>query len=178
MNYRFSSPSESEQIESLFESVFTESEGEVEGALIGKLSRDLLETTAPNDLYVFVASDGDTITGSIIATRMPTEEENEIYLIAPVAIHTGYQGRGIGQSLIRYGVDKLKEKGAKVLVTYGDPNFYSKVGFAPVKQEVIEPPFRLSQPIGWIAQTSDGKKLTTPWGKCSCVSAFDNPSYW
>lgn len=178
MNFRFSSRSESEQIGSLFTSVFRDSEGDAEGALIGKLSKDLLETTEPNDLFVFIASDGDEITGSVIATRMPSEKENDIFLIAPVAVRTGHQGRGVGQNLILYGIRTMNEKGVKVLVTYGDPIFYSKVGFAPVKPELIEPPFRLSQPGGWLAQTSCGKKITTKLGKCRCVPAFDNPAYW
>lgn len=178
MNFRFSSPSESKQIESLFSSVFRESEGEAEGVRIGKLSKDLLETTEPNDLFVFVATENDEITGSIVATRMPSEKENEIFLIAPVAVRTKHQGRGIGQGLIRYGIEELKREGVKVLVTYGDPGFYSKVGFVPVKPEVIEPPFRLTQPEGWLAQTSDGTKINASVGKCSCVPAFDNPSYW
>ena len=65
-----------------------------------------------------------------------------------------------------------------VLVTYGDPSFYSKVGFAAVKTEFIEPPFELSQVEGWLAQTSDGEEVTSSFGKCACVSAFENPSYW
>lgn len=114
MNFRFSNRNESEQIVSLFTSVFSDSEGEAEGALIAKLVEDLLETTEANDLFVFVASDAEVITGSIIATRMPTEKENEIFLIAPVAIHTEYQGQGLGQTLIKYGIEKLREKGVKV----------------------------------------------------------------
>jgi len=178
MNFRFSGKGESEQIELLFASVFRESDGETEGALIGKLAKDLLETTNPEDLFVFVASDEDEIIGSMIATRMPSENVNELFLIAPVAVHTGHQGRGVGQRLIRFGMARLKEEGAKVLVTYGDPRFYAKVGFTPVKPSIIHPPFPLSQPEGWLAQNSDGTKLTTVLGKCSCVPAFDNPAYW
>jgi predicted N-acetyltransferase YhbS len=178
MNLRHYCESESEEIQSLFESVFRESEGEAEGAVIGKLAKDLLEKTDKNDLFVFVASRDEEINGAIIITRMPSEKENEVFLLAPVAVKTESHGQGIGQSLINFGIKELKENGSKLLVTYGDPAFYSKVGFNPVKEKKIEPPFPLSQPEGWLAQDLNGKHITTSIGKCSCVPAFDKPKYW
>lgn len=178
MNFRHYSESDSEEIESLFSSVFGESEGEEEGAVIRKLTKDLLEKTEKNDLLVFVASSDDEIKGTIFLTRMPSEKESEVFLLAPVAVKTEFQGQGIGQSLIAHGIKKLKENGAKLLVTYGDPDFYSKVGFAPVEETMIEPPFPLSQPEGWLAKNLIGTEITASTGKCSCVSAFDNPNYW
>jgi hypothetical protein len=74
MNFRYSSESDSDEIQSLFTSVFRNSEGETEGAVIGKLTRDLLEKTEKNDLIVFVATIAAEIKGAIIVTRMPSEE--------------------------------------------------------------------------------------------------------
>lgn len=178
MNFRYSSESDSDEIQSLFTSVFRNSEGETEGAVIGKLTRDLLEKTEKNDLIVFVATIAAEIKGAIIVTRMPSEEENEIFLLAPVAVQTESQGQGIGQRLIDYGIKELRKNGAKVLVTYGDPSFYSRVGFLPVNEGMIEPPFPLSQPEGWLAQSLNEKEILKRVGKCSCVPAFDNPNYW
>jgi predicted N-acetyltransferase YhbS len=179
MNFRHYGESDSKPIQSLFTSVFRESEGEAEGEIIGALSRHLLENTERNDLFVFVASRDDEINGAIFVTRMPSEKENEIFLLAPVAVKTEFQGQGIGQCLINFGIDQLKENGAKILVTYGDPQFYSKVGFTPVDGRIIQPPFPLSLPEGWLAQDLVGRKqITNSTGKCSSVPAFDNPKYW
>jgi len=109
---------------------------------------------------------------------MSSEQENEIFLLGPVAVLTDSQGQGIGQSLIRYGIEELKKNVAKLLVTYGDPSFYSKVGFNQVEEKLIEPPFPLSQPEGWLAQDLNGRHITASIGKCSCVPAFANPKYW
>ncbi len=177
MNYRYYTERDSREIESLVESVFSAAEGELEGKRIGKLARDLLQNTEPNDLKVFVATDQSTIVGCIFVTRMPSNKENDIFLLAPVAVHTEYQGRAIGQGLIKFGIAELGKRGVKFLVTYGDPNFYSKVGFTAVKKEVIEPPFPLSQPKGWLAQSLDGTQVSSSLGKCSCVPAFNNPDY-
>ena len=167
MNFHPYKPENSKLIASLFESVFTASESDAEGALVGQLSRDLLETTAPDDLHVFVASNACEITGCII-----------VFLMAPVAVRTEHQARCIGQGLINYAINELKEKGVRILVTYGDPGYYSKVGFTPANAKTIGPPFPLSQPEGWLAQTLNGKPICTSIGKCSCVPAFDNPVYW
>lgn len=125
MNFRYSSESDSDEIQSLFTSVFRNSEGETEGAVIGKLTRDLLEKTEKNDLIVFVATIAAEIKGAIIVTRMPSEEENEIFLLAPVAVQTESQGQGIGQRLIDYGIKELRKNGAKVLVTGKRLDVYS-----------------------------------------------------
>jgi predicted N-acetyltransferase YhbS len=178
VNFRHYTEGDSGEIQSLFTSVFGKSEGGTEGAVIGKLTKDLLEKTERNDLFVFVASGADEIKGVIFVTRMPGEEENEIFLLAPVAVQTESQGQGIGQSLIRYGIKELKKKSVKFLVTYGDPAFYSKVGFMPVNESIIQPPFPLTQPEGWLAQSLNEQKTIKSVGKCSCVSAFDNPNYW
>jgi predicted N-acetyltransferase YhbS len=178
MDFRLYSESDCEEIQSLFASTFGNSEGESEGAIIGQLTKDLLSKTEKNDLFVFVACNGDQIKAAIFVTRMPSEQENEVFLLAPVAVLTDSQGQGIGQSLIRYGIKELKKNNVKLLVTYGDPVFYSKVGFLPVDESIIQPPFPLSQPEGWLAQSLNKQNIIRSVGKCSCVPAFDNPNYW
>jgi len=178
MNFRHYTPSESRSIEVLFSSVFEESEGESEGLLIGELAKNLLSTTAPEDLFVFVAVEDDEILGAIIVTRMPAGKEAGLFVLAPVAVATKNQGKGVGQKLIEYGIKELKAVGIKVLVTYGDPNFYSKTGFQQITEDMIHPPFTLTQPEGWLAQALDQNPLQKIEGKCSCVSALNDPSYW
>ena len=56
----------------------------------------------------------------------------------------------MGQALITHGLEKLTEKGVDIVVTYGAPAFYAKVGFLPLSPETIPPPFDLSQPDGWL----------------------------
>jgi len=178
MNLRHYTPTESHAIEALFFSVFSQSEGEAEGRLIGDLAKDLLESTASKDIFAFVAVEGDAIIGAIFATRMPTEKEADLFVLAPVAVDTANQGKGVGKKLIEYGIKELKEKGIKVLVTYGDPEFYSKTGFQQITEAIIQPPFKLTQPEGWLAQSLDGNPLQEVEGKCSCVSALNDPRYW
>ena len=59
-------------------------------------------STDAQDLYGFVAIENEEIIGSIFFTRLMFESEVNAFLLSPVAIHTNYQGKGIGQKLINF----------------------------------------------------------------------------
>lgn len=44
-------------------------------------------------------------------------------MMAPVAVGTAHQGKGIGQRLTTHGLDGLRQEGVNIVVTYGDPGF-------------------------------------------------------
>jgi predicted N-acetyltransferase YhbS len=178
MEFRAYKPSDSSAIESLFVSVFSESEGEQEGALIGSLAKELIATTKSRDLYGFVAVDGEQMVGAIFFSRLTFEKDMDVFILSPVAVHTEYQGMGIGQALITLGLQELKKRGVGVVTTYGDPAFYSKVGFHPLSQDMIEAPLELSQPEGWLGQSLTDDSIEPIPGCCSCVKALDHPAYW
>gem|GEM_PF-2735475 len=80
----------------LFAETFTASEGADEGRLIGTLARDLIERTAPEDIFVFSAEDTSGLAGSIMFTRMSYDDPRRVFLLAPVAVAPDRQGAGIG----------------------------------------------------------------------------------
>ncbi|MFP4315442.1 MAG: GNAT family N-acetyltransferase [Desulfovibrionales bacterium] len=178
MEFRSYAPHDASAIEHLFETVFTESEGESEGALVGGLARELMAGTDSKELHGFVAVDLEQIIGAIFFSRLTVEQNIDVFILAPVAVRSGHQGMGIGQALIRHGLKELKRRGVRIVTTYGDPKFYSKVGFRPLSQETIKAPFTLSQPEGWLGQSLTNEPVETIPGRCSCVKALNNPSYW
>ena len=178
MKLRHHTRSDSDAIVSLFASVFTKSEGEAEGALIGQLAKDLLEKTDEHDRYGFVAVDNGRIVGAVFFSRLSFQNDIEAFILAPVAVHSDHQGKGIGQALINYGLRELKDRGVSVALTYGDPSFYHKVGFRPISYETIRAPFELSHPEGWLGRSLLGDSIETLSGGCTCVEALNNPKYW
>lgn len=181
MNFaRESVPSNrAEDFVALFARTFADSEGEAEGCLIGALVRDLLNTTPEADLWVFSAREDGALAGCIMFTPLRFDEDTRrVYLLSPVAVATGRQGQGIGQALLRHGLDALRADGADVAVTYGDPGYYGRVGFGPVAAEDVRPPLPLSQPEGWLAQSLTDRPLTPLKGPSRCVAALDDPGYW
>ena len=169
---------ESSEIETLFLSTFTDSEGESEGRLISNLVRELISDTDGQDLFGFVAVDDSTLIGAIFFSRLTFGDELDAFMLSPVAVHSDHQGKGVGQALINHGLQTLKEHGVEVIVTYGDPAFYSKVGFSPLSEEVVKAPLKLSHPEGWLGQSFTDQSIKPISSACKCVKAFDNPAYW
>ncbi len=53
------------------------------------------------------------------------------YGLGPVAVTPGYQGRGIGQKLVREALGRLRSLGGAGCVVLGNPKYYSRFGFRP-----------------------------------------------
>ncbi len=168
-----------QEVETLFLATFSHSEGEQEGRLIADLARDLLEQTKQEDLYLFTATDEQVLAGSILFSRLTFETRQiNAFLLAPVAISTSYQGKQIGQSLIRYGLEQLKAEGVEWVFTYGDPNFYTKTGFYHVKETEVRAPHKLTQPEGWLGNPLQGNEITVITEPSFCVDAINKPEFW
>jgi len=178
MKLRTHHQGDNEEIKRLFTRTFSDSEGPSEGLLIGNLACDLLTITDPQDYYCFVATENEQIAGSIIFSRLTFESDVNAFLLAPVAVHTSYQGKGTGQKLINFGLNNLKERGVELVFTYGDPKFYAKVGFRPISEEIVKAPFVLTHPEGWLAQSLVSAEIDPIPGNSNCVEAFNKPEYW
>lgn len=168
-----------EAIAALFASTFTASEGAEEGALIGALARRLIAETPAVDLRVVTAWEDGALLGGIFFTRLKyAGDPRTVFMMAPVAVATAHQGKGIGQQLIAHGLDALRQEGVGIAVTYGDPAFYGRVGFEQVSEADLPAPQPLNQPQGWIAQSLTDAPLTPLGGPAHCVTAFDDPALW
>ncbi|MBB6481896.1 GNAT family N-acetyltransferase [Spirochaeta isovalerica] len=178
MDFSIYTSEQIEEIREMFVKTFTDSEGESEGRLIGDLTYDFMTSTKSEDLYGFVAMDDQKIVGGIFFSRLAFDNGTRAFIMAPVAVHTDFQGQGIGQKLIRYGLGKLKEEGIEIVVTYGDINFYSKVGFQKITEDIIKAPLKLSYPEGWLAQSLLGNQLHPISGRTYCVEELKKPEYW
>lgn len=62
-----------------------------------------------------------------------------------------------------------------LVFTYGDHNYYSKVGFKPISENVVSAPFKLSQPEGCLAQLFDGRAINPMHRDTTCVAVFNDP---
>jgi len=168
-----------EAIASMVTASFTASEGPGEGALIGTLARRLIAETPTGDLRVFTAWEDGAPVGGIFFTRLAYEgDPRSIYMMAPVAVATAHQGKGLGQRLIAHGLAALRQQGVDIVVTYGDPAFYGRVGFKPVSESDLPAPRPLGQPHGWMAQSLTEAPLTPVRGPARCVASFDDPALW
>ncbi|MBX2837946.1 MAG: N-acetyltransferase [Gammaproteobacteria bacterium] len=171
-------PTHTKEVVQLFQEVFTDSEGEVEGQTLAQLVQDLVSTTDSEDLYGFCSVKSGQIIGSIFFSRFTVPTQQFALLLSPVAVATREQKQGIGQQLIQFGLNSVKKSGVEIVVTYGDPDYYAKTGFEPISEAVIPAPYPLSQPHGWLALTLTQEAIEHMVGKTQCVSAFEHREYW
>ena len=178
MNHKTLNKNSQDEVINLFTSVFTSSEGEKEGKLIGHLVSELSSGIDNQNIICFGTYIEESIVGSIFFTRLRFNEPVQAYMLAPVAVSTEHQGKGIGQALINYGLNELKNRSVNVTITYGDPSLYSKVGFEPISENVIQAPLELSMPVGWLGQSLTSDPIPTIHERPTCVKEFNDPAYW
>jgi predicted N-acetyltransferase YhbS len=178
ISYRTLEKTSKEEVARLFTSVFSLSEGEKEGALIGHLASELASNLDNEEIVGFGAYEDQSLIGSIFFTRLRFNEPILVYMLGPVAISTEHQKQGVGQALINYGLNDLRSRSVAVAITYGDPSFYSRVGFAPLSENVIQAPLKLTMPEGWLGQSLTGDPVPVINDCPTCVKAFNDPVYW
>jgi putative acetyltransferase len=163
----------------LFRSTFSDSEGAEEGERIARLVQEQLTTTPAQDRWLFIAEDGDAVVGACMFTRLRFDSDaRTVYLLSPMAVTTTRQAQGIGQQLINHGLDKLRAEGVDAVLTYGDPNYYHRVGFDPIDEALAAAPLPLQYPEGWLGQSLTKQTLLPLQGQSRCVQALNDPALW
>ncbi len=179
MQFSIHNTSDTGEIKSLFARTFTHCANEAEGQMVANLAEEVMVTTDPQDVFVFVAcEDAGQLVGCIIFSRLVFASGISAFLLSPVAIDTPFQGCGTGQALINFGLEALKQKGVELVFTYGDPAFYSRVGFSAVSETAVQAPQPLSQPQGWLGQSLVSQAMPTGCLQCQCVAAMNKPEIW
>jgi putative acetyltransferase len=163
----------------MFQDTFTHSEGPEAGEEIRRLVADMLSSLPSETIHVFSAIENGEVLASIIFTPMTyPEEERSVVILSPVAVSTAHQGKGIGQRLIAHALESLHKDGVDVALTYGDINFYSRVGFAQITQADAQAPQPLQYPEGWLGQSLAGGPFTPLKGPSECVGPLNHPELW
>ncbi|WP_085909433.1 GNAT family N-acetyltransferase [Kiloniella majae] len=179
MNYASGYRGQEADLYDLFSTTFTVSEGADEGRVIRNFVQDLMKTTPERDLFCFSAHDNDYLVGSVFFSSLKYKQDDRtVFILSPMAVKPDRQKNGIGQKLIIYGLEELRKKGVDIVVTYGDINFYSKVGFQQISEEFAQAPLKLSYPEGWLAQSLTKQNFKTIPGSPTCVDALNKPELW
>lgn len=158
---------------------FGASEGPDEGAIVGGLIGELMSTTPPAEIRLFCAEDEGQLIGAVAFTRLAyPNDPRRVVLLSPMAVATGRQRQGVGQTLLTQALATLRTDRVDVVVTYGDPNYYGQVGFRPIGTDQAASPFPLSMPHGWLGQALDGGPMPDLRGPSRCVPAMNRAELW
>jgi putative acetyltransferase len=178
MDFRILDRTNEKEVKELFTTAFANSDGEEEGRLVGGLASQLAARADNQEIICIGAFHEETISGVIFFTRLRFDEPAEVYMLAPVAVSIVHQGKGVGQALIKFGLQELRNRSASIVVTYGDLAFYSKLGFRALSEDTLRAPLTLSIPEGWLGQSLTGEPISKLKSRPVCVPEFDNPEYW
>lgn len=131
----------------------------------------LVEEIRDSEYYIpelsFVAELDGKIVGHFLFSHFPLSatreggEKNDcgIVMLAPVSVHADYFRRGIGSSMIKMGIEKVREAGFNGITVEGNFNFYNTVGFRTSSEYNIFPTsgFPMEEPRCMMCQeTRDG----------------------
>ena len=103
----------------------------------------LVEEIRDSENYIpelsFVAELDGEIVGHFLFSHFPLSDtekgghgvgcDSEIVMLAPVSVHADHFRQGIGSTMLKLGIEKVKEAGYKGITVEGNYNFYNKVGF-------------------------------------------------
>jgi putative acetyltransferase len=91
---------------------------------------DALREAEALTISLVAVADGGVV-GHVAFSRVAIDEADKgWYGLGPVSVRPNQQKRGLGGRLIREGLDRLAQIGAKGCVVLGDPAYYRRFGFA------------------------------------------------
>ncbi|MBS0505082.1 MAG: N-acetyltransferase [Proteobacteria bacterium] len=90
---------------------------------------DALREAGALTLSLVAEEDGEVVGHIAFSPVMADGSEGGWYGLGPVSVRPDFQTKGIGQALVRVGLERLKESGAFGCVVLGDPAYYARFGF-------------------------------------------------
>ena len=153
--------------------------GEPEGEVVSQLAINLLEDKTAQPILSLVAEQNNEIVGNVIFSLVNIKGFKGVsaYILAPLAVAKDNQGKGIGTELINKGLEMLKERGAVIVLVYGDPNYYMRTGFEAGHN--LKAPYELEYPEeAWMAQELVEGTLAKTQGIVQCASSLNSPELW
>jgi putative acetyltransferase len=116
------------------------------------------------------------LVGHVMFSRMWIEAVNgsiPAVALAPMAVLPECQRQGIGGQLIRHGLDVLRERGERIVIVLGHPDFYPRFGFSTEKARFLLSPF---PPDAYMALELSSGALAGIRGRVRYAAAFQLPA--
>lgn len=135
---------------------------------------DLVESLRKEGAVILslVAEVEKGIAGHILFSRMWIDSPGAslaAVALAPLAVVPHHQGKGIGGTLIRGGLDALRERGEQIVLVLGHPDYYRRFGFSAEKARPLASPF---PPDAFLAVELSSKALGGIRGTVRYPAAF------
>jgi putative acetyltransferase len=156
------------RIPALIRSAFTSSKLGYHGedSLVEALQRD------GDALLSLVAEIDGVVIGHAMFSRMMVcadDGEWKAAALAPLSVQHIWQRQGIGGTLIREGIDRLRVMGTQIVFVLGHPGYYPRFGFDPMIAAPFASPFAGPH---FMAQLLDKSLQIPKSGRADYAAAF------
>ena len=137
---------------------------------IWKVNSEAFETEAEANLVNALRNSGCTylslvaetenkIVGHILFTPVElsgNDNNLKIMGLAPMAVLSKYQNKGIGSKLVQAGLERCRSLGYDAVVVLGHPNYYPKFGFVPSVKYGIKSEYEVPDEVFMILELIPG----------------------
>lgn len=118
----------------------------IEAAFGGPEEADLVDQLRGSEhlLISLVAEVDGSLVGHILFSRMWIDTSTGLVsavALAPVAVRPDRQREGTGSRLIQHGLGLLRDRGERIVIVVGHPDYYPRFGFSREKAKFLHSPF-------------------------------------
>jgi len=106
-----------------------------------------------------VAETDNKVVGHILFTPVELSgNKNKLKIIglAPMAVLSQYQNKGLGSKLVETGLERCKSLGYDAVVVLGHPTYYPKFGFVPSVKYGIKSEYDVPDEVFMILELTPG----------------------
>ena len=157
--------------------------GPEEGPAIVRLIADLLDDESARPVLSLVATVEHRVVGHVLFSNVRlshSASKLSAALLAPLAVHPGFQSRGVGSRLVQHGFEQLADSGVDLVFVLGHPGYYPRFGF----REAGKAGFAAPHPIApenagaWMVRELHPGVIGEVHAQVACADAIADPGYW
>lgn len=156
--------------------------GQEEGPEIVELVNALVDDATAEPLLSLVAEKNGKLLGHILFTAAVLEsgQELSVRILAPLAVSSDYQGKGVGAALIREGLTQLAGSGVDLVFVLGHPDYYPKFGFQTAGVLGFEAPYKIpsKNADAWMVKELKTGVIGSVESRVKCCDALNQPEHW
>ena len=147
-----------------------------------ELTRDLLADPTAKPLISLIAFVDGRPAGHILFTKahLSNNPELSVYILAPLAVVPDFQRQGVGEALVKKGLQLLTEANVDVVFVLGHPTYYPRHGFTPAGKLGFKAPYPIPEEVAdaWMVQELRPNIIGTVSGEVICCDALNKPEHW
>ena len=147
------------------------------------LAKDLLADPTAKPRLSLMAFIEDQPAGHILFTKaclLNSPREIAVSFLAPLAVEPKFQRQGVGNGLVKKGLELLSKSGVELVFVVGHTSYYPRHGFVPAGTLGFEAPYPIPKihANAWMVKALRPDVIGSVSGKVVCCDALNKPELW